>query len=207
MFEHSIKNLYVWDVTWWKPWGNTLAYFPLDNDTSDHSGNWKTLTNTWTKTTIWYNFTDTSMVSWWLPDVAFFSAWVKNNSASGNYSCMTPSLEKYTCWYFNYNSVYGNKFFCVIWSRTRLDWPTNPSQWHNICIGYDWTKMVYWIDGVMQTLVNWKWDYVNNDTYLFRKDSGVSASINISEAIFESVCWTSEEYAEYFTQTKSKYWL
>lgn len=193
---------------WWKPWSNTLAYFPLVSDALDHSWNWRTLTNTWTKATIWYTFTDTSMVSWWFSNCVFVSAWIKNVSFSW-YTSTSISLDNPIMWYYMYNTVYWNKFFLVYPSdsRIRVNWPSSPTNWHHICFWYDWTKSIYAIDWVVQTIYNWKWDIADNDVYLFRKDSWVTANVNISEAIFESVCWTAQEISDYYNLTKWNYWL
>ena len=37
----DMSAVYKWEdlVRWWKPWANTVAYYPLKEDANDYSGN------------------------------------------------------------------------------------------------------------------------------------------------------------------------
>ena len=61
-YEKEMKNAYIGEV--WTPWANTIAYYPLKEDTNDYSGNNRNLTNTWITFAGWvWNF-DGSHCAW-----------------------------------------------------------------------------------------------------------------------------------------------
>jgi hypothetical protein len=51
VWSNEVSAVYVWDTqiypAGWKPWANTLAYYPLETDTKDYSWNNRNLTNSW----------------------------------------------------------------------------------------------------------------------------------------------------------------
>ena len=50
-----IINMVYKKKKWWKPWANTLAYFPLTDNENDVLGNY-TLPISWTKQDIGYRY-------------------------------------------------------------------------------------------------------------------------------------------------------
>ena len=197
------NSVYGWKGWWgwWKPWANTLAYYPLENDTNDAT--WKT-SFSWTlvKNWIWYKATALSSFDYW--EVAsFLNFWVCVNAY--------PSWNKVICingrnwWYYPSHSWAFNQkifsFYNSSYSWYSASFAPTTWTWHNISVWYDGSKTIYSIDGVVSDL--WTNVWYSFD-YKFLWDA---MDVNLSKIIVEKECWTADEIAWYYNQTKADYWL
>lgn len=168
----ELKNAYIGEYIPRQPWANTIAYYPLESDGNDYSGNWHNLT---------WNSTPSYWVSWWTKSVVnlwgnklwritnlswtftnyTFNVWCKI-SWTGTWQ------EIFDCYnwngsvvansaYFGYNSseVSQSDFFYQRrpWGWTanygKVYWTSNRSTntWYNVCL----TSTSSWI----KIFLNW----------------------------------------------------
>lgn len=218
----DISKMYVWvDVSWWQPWANTLAYYPLESDANDYSwnnNNWTnygvTFSNVWGVDCAVFTSSSTKILLPWLWSFTnlTMSAWFKTTASySGSTILMlapssddknidlsinnwTARLSRYT-WY-SYNITDGT---------------VNNWVWHNMIGTYTstwWTKL--YVD----------WVYIGSDSTntQVKSDNWYSAiwwhpwgyswatfDWNISNVIIETVEWTAQEVSDYFDLTKGDY--
>lgn len=215
-----IINMVYKKKKWWKPWANTIAYYPLTSTSTvnDMSGNNYNLTNT--NVTFWtYGWVDcayfngsgsrleNSSPSLWLNRTLV--AWVYVISNSGNKWVICTG-----------NDYSSNIFGCSVWSS----WVANMSDWNTENILGN-TVITWWWHLITATLDN-GWasvlyvDWVQENTHTFSISSGtwicIWAKTNqhsekyygyISNAIIEDKARTAQETSDYYNQTKANYWL
>ena len=224
-------NIYLWSnliAEWncwqWRPWANTLAYYPLNNTTTIYDMKWWT----WTK----YNLT--AYWNW----ISYNNLWVTLSNSYFSWSTIIPSWWPFTIslrckvgsneWclqQFNSNtdntaitlgsSFYNNNnSYWFSWSKWQNDWFVTwhnvDTIWHNIIYVYQSWKIKYSIDWneyeqartITTTSPNyfriWRWWELNS--------SIIMNWWSISEVIIENKAWTSEEKLNYFNCAKSNYW-
>jgi len=218
--EKILKNIYIGEYGW-KPWSNTVAYYPLKEDVLDHSWNWVTLTNTQylSKQSLWYSWVASQWIAYsyielWFTnqDAKFISMWVKVNSSSWNTEVWTLykyGMSEYSPSHYD-NSSISNKFYLFtnssyyVWATS--NWLTF-NEWHHITIWYDWSKVVISKDWVQETLYNWSWYDFWNQVVLCWIWSRGNANYTLSECIVETVARTAQEISDYYNLTKANYWL
>ena len=217
----------------WKPWENTVAYYPLEKDTNDYSWNNRNLTNSWITfdggvwvfngNAIWY-YTNNSL-------------W--NNLNNFTYSVyVNPS--SIASWTYNTTEYNANRIISIIqngdiktYDKTLSLSNSSRAQWYNY---YNWLYLVYasWISintwyyltytfngNMMKIYKNWIleqslacwWSYTwytqatlcvwNNTDYNQIK----KYYGKISNVIIEDKARTAQEVLNYYNQTKSNYWL
>ena len=204
----------------WKPWSNTLAYYPLETDTNDYSGNSNNLTNNWIifstydNVKCWYfNKSAYAQKSWslftWNPTFTV-SEWIKTNGSSNWQNTWfigeTWSNNSFSIWlYWNTRQVY-----VWGWSNDKATWKyIADSIWHNITFTYSGGSGIVYIDGV--SVYTWTWSpniiswytmlWNNNDLwvdYLYWY---------LSQVIIEDKVRTADEVVKYYNSTKSTYGL
>jgi hypothetical protein len=188
----------------WKPWANTIAYYPLKSWVND--GKWSgTLYNL---TNSWIIFGDL----WWVTCANFNGS----SYASG-------SFYAYGTWNFT-ASVWGYRTSNNQWVRRCMgvialvmnskDWyvewtsaPTPLNTWTNIVFTITWGRLKIYSNGTLYLDTN----FSNNlpwTLYLGENDAG-SFKLNwwLSELIFENVAWTQQEIQDYYDLTKWNYGL
>lgn len=220
LIQHEIKNIYIGEYGW-KPWENTVAYFPFSEDANDHSWNWVTLTNTQylSKQSLWYSWVASQWVAYsWVTlgftnqDIKFISMWYKINSTSWN--TIIEALDKYgSLWYSpsSHDAASINNKFIIYSNSSYSLWATSEwlsfNEWHHITIWYDGSKALISKDWVQETLYNWSWYNFSSLVSLCWIWSYGNLSVTLSECIFENTCWTAEEIQFYYNMTKKDYWL
>lgn len=189
----------------WKPWANTIAYFPFSSDAIDVTGN-NTLTNSWTQDWLWRKFTSASSITTPSWTVAYVNYRIKINAYPSGNNATCLSNQKGMGYYPSHNSAGLKKKIFVWYNSSFSAWtvtfqPTTWT-WHNISYGYDWTKTIYSIDGTT-------WTLYNGSGYNFGNQFDVSQgnNITISKLILETVAWTAENILDYYNQTKWNYGL
>ena len=170
-----IINLVYEEPREWKPWANTIAYYPLTSvsTVNDMSGNNKTLTN-YNNVQFWtYNGVDccycngtnrlwntsistsyiwqTSTMSVWMTYITNYSMWIGN---ANNY----PNYQKHI-WLnllLNNDGVrYGWWWNNNTWNDITYNTPTTANVWYNLVqtISQDWARKCYF---------NWVLDLVEH---------------------------------------------
>lgn len=209
--DSQVSKIFVWDTQvrptggWWQPWPNTVLYFPLITDQTDHVGS-SYIPVTWTTTAgvMGYSFVvnwNTSIVN--APASCIFMAyWIRANATLSSISGW-PSLK----WDLRFNFSHSASWWTnVFQSDTDGGWVSSTQQsvsiwtWYHMAMGYDGTYIKCYING------NNVWTY----TWAPKTTSwmiGIWRSVNenVSELIWESACWTDAEVLNYFNQTKSNY--
>ena len=218
-----IINMVYKKKKWWKPWANTVAYFPLKTDLLDHWPNEYSMTNLWGVTIsdwAWYFNWSSRLyktdISSWLPlstNPKTISLWVKQISWVTH------------CWFWRMYTTYNNQSFTLCMVSWKLGFSTwwwgydyassitpSSSQWYYCVASYDWTT---WKHYVNWTQVN-SWTLSTNTSWttlcLWASSDTRSWYENyfkwyLSEVIIENKARTAEEISDYYNQTKSNYWL
>ena len=216
----------------WKPWANTIAYYPLNWDANDYSWNSRNLTNNG----VTFN---TSLASW--QKVAYFSWSSTNLSLIGqNISTSAITLSMWLNKSRNSNEeifmeILGanvNDFIIQstnsnignMWLSWWIDSNNNSSLWYNNTGISNWTRrhIVAVLDSNWCRLYqNWQklsltysrwseslalWTRAFTQFYLWWR-SWVFWQWYISEAIYENKARTAQEISDYYNQTKANYGL
>ena len=209
----------------WKPWSNTVAYYPLTENANDYSWNWYNATNIWaTFSSDWaYFWTYDKRIS--LPtmtiwQIATINLWVK-----------TPdwlTWVKDFSLYFDRSSSYRNILFWLATSWVVWNTWNNSTTQHNFIISEKfwtgWTNMVLVKTWTTVTIYqNWTQIWTDSGWYnvtlpwwrntvtiwhntLMTSDTQ-AAVWYLKDYIIENRVWTSTEVSNYYNQTKSNYWL
>ena len=216
-----IINMVYKKNKWWKPWANTLAYYPLDstNTVNDLSWNNKTLSNTWV--TFWtYNWVDCANYSWdkylyrnqslisWSQNFTI-NMWYLRWGASHNHSEILSIGSRYWSNSFMFWLNDSDSLYIWWWDNDRNTWyVTQQWQWVNVvCSHNNWTAKVY-INGVLQLTATVSYSITSSWTgiwWWFWWDRPIIW--NISKFIVESMPRTAQEVADYYNLTKWNYWL
>lgn len=218
----EVKNIYIGEYGW-KPWENTVAYYPLKEDFNDHKWSWTlyNLTNNgWSLTTLswvqcaYFNLSSIASNSspsfWWIRTI---SHWINANSNSEN------SVIVWTGWSWWVNTTV---FSSTLWWWT-LPWCSNMyNQWYSTSDNISFNTWYYMVttigDGYWKVYLNWvlkgtysfsvwNWTWI----YLSRRWDWITSNSRydwyLSEVIIEDKARTAQEISDYYNQTKSNYWL
>ena len=233
---YKVKRIMVWDKqvrpSWWTPWANTLAYYPLTSTTTvnDMSWNGKNFSNT--NVTFWtYQWVDCAYFSWnncqlrntSLPDVRSTNWTVLCWSYFvWNWSTGSWNLDEILWrWWWNtwvrfdcYGSSSSYLKFLLSWCYPEYNLK-DVSKWVLSVSTYNATtyERNFYINWTLQCTWSWQMNssYVNYLTMSNTQDNSSSSSKRwkgwASELILENKIWTADEILNYYNQTKSKYWL
>ena len=193
----------------WKPWANTIAYYPLTSNTTIYEQSWKNkdLTNTWA--TFWlYQWVDCAYLSgnvYMYNSTQYWLSWDVQFTAS----IWAYFIDKWEWaanprFYWNDNwNIWFNP-----WGNT-TNYELQQSVWSNLIVMYDWTKSYLYINWTQiaeytasTNFSNWPlwiWKYAVSWTNYWKW--------GLSEFILENKAWTAQEVADYYNQTKWNYWL
>lgn len=223
-----INMVYKKKEQWWKPWANTIAYYPLNSTSTvnDMSGNNHTLTNVGSvtfdsiaATFSWSNYLYCSPL--WETNPFTVSFWLYIDSSSRDSTekwLVRHTWGTYYWWHstlINHSTMPHTKDIRVgtepsnnvtYSSSTPSDW------WHNVVLVCSTSNMSFYLDNVLQgtntaaaqTWNNWYFtiwiEYWNWFNNCFYK-------WKMSEVIVES--WLRDETARtnYYNQTKANYWI
>ena len=195
----------------WIPNEHTIAYFPLIDDAKD-TIKWITLSNSWTKQTLWRTFNTTVNYSntWETNKTRFISLRVKINSWLGWTTCCTQMFDVWDipCSYCtsHSSSQFRNSTHCNDTSNNRPYINTWMSQWtrYLFCAWYENWVAYYWKNWVKQIISNscksswWAWQLI--------RINGAWVNLTLSDLRLEDKIPTDEEMALYWKSTKEKYW-
>lgn len=212
--EKSLKNAYIGEYR--VPWENTIAYYPLDTDFNDASGNGYNLTNNWAviQTKAWV---ECAYFNW--------SSYATNSSAQ-NWTTRTLCAWVYIelsktqdmwliCTWNTGDSFVG--IWINQWKWYITDWWVHNENgtisvlngWHLI-----WGVITNWWNMVLYT------DGVQNASYTYSRQSWTSITLWartwswtekltwwMSRVIVENEWWTQQVFQNYYNSTKSDYGL
>lgn len=234
---YKLTWMYIWNQkvrpTWWAPWANTIAWFPMDSDLLDHSGNNFSVT-TYGNVSIW--------TAWGVSAGYFWGIWELSGSFTYNNTWLTVMGYAYKTANPNNDnaSMFGFAWWNMGWPLCQaLYWNTN---WDSHISNKPWVALFDWNTQANQTAVsmnNNEWvhfamtldkdtkelklytNWVLSEQYTTQESL---SSINylwmsranwidrswigyFSNVIFEDKLWTSTEISDYFNQTKANYWI
>jgi len=219
----------------WKPWANTIAYYPLNWDANDYSGNNR-------------NLTTNNMIytSWWPWQVAVFTsfwnyAYYQDNSLFDLRSPFTYNVRanasSITSWYYNGSHPYWNTLISiqdgttiashcedlwfwlwnkVIWYQWNVDymdgWTISTNHRYNIVFTYDGNggKKLYidWVQVASDTITPTSVSYSNARLVLSRSATSYNAQPYdwmLSNVIVENKARTADEVLNYYNRSKVNY--
>ena len=234
----AIFNMSYYTIdSWWTPWANTVAYYPLTSITTvnDMSGNNRNLTNS--NVSFWTQFgVDCAYISWnadsyhsvtkylywnitWLPtwsSARTYSFWIYNDNAS------VPSAAD-DVYIFQWITSTNRMVFVNWW------WVDSSS---GLAISQRWSSWYFWASIRKQRCYNvityegarfewyvkwvsrWTWTYTintwsNKFSIFWASENPAWNAFNwwMSRLILEDRARTAGEVAAYYYQTKSNYWL
>ena len=226
------NTVYGWEWSW-KPWANTIAYYPLTSSTTVNDMKWSgtayNLTSKWTSPTFW--------TYWWVSCAYFSSSWMLyNNSwtwtALWNYTISIwynktdnpPQDNGSICWLWVWWINFG--YAVALYWKTRPTstqwvywfhnatsqsyvWPYSISWWTNIVIVANWSSWKLYINWVQQWSTFTIWSSTPNYIAISRYQSGDTLDRSIrwymSEFIMENKVRTADEVAKYYNSTKANY--
>lgn len=213
-----INLVYEWHYEW-KPWANTVAYYPLTSTSTntDLSWNSKNMTTSWmtwgnyawvdcANSDNWYIYRN-DLIFTWTGDFTinlYVYRYYDNNEyenilfiwTSGGYNSLSIWVYNDTLWTFwwsnDHNSNYG----------------INTKEWYNLCLTRSWNTWTLYVN----------WTAVDTWTVWFNPTSWNSyigrwfGSENkrpwyISKVILENKARTAQEVSDYYNFTKSTYSL
>ena len=214
--------------TWWQPWVNTIAYYPLNStDTiNDKSWNSRNLTNNWL--TFWtYNWVDcanmTSNVYAYSTDIPLPS-WANSRTISFWFYDTSRVNDTYWCaygshstWNFFAPRINSSRYSFMGYAR---DFNTSTTVstwvWKLITVTYDWATVKYYLNWSNI----WSSDLSLNTTAVgstrkfviwCRLDSSANPNQYVkwymSNMILEDKARTAQDVSDYYNLTKSNYWL
>ena len=230
----TLKNFNSTWGGWWQPWANTIAYYPLNWDLNDYSGNDRHLTWSWVTYTPWWpwqvaSFSSSSTAYYTnqsLFNISYpftYSFYIKSSNVPTTYYQTNLPYRMWaititdgnTLWTFDKYAglaawwLYGYNYYgssCATWW-----WTINNDTWYHC---------VYTFDGLKEKLyLNWSlvsekncWGshtWYSNATFRLAHQiqSGDSIYFNwqLSNVIVENVAWSAQEVSDYFDITKSLY--
>ena len=228
IYPDGVTEKQVYPVPF-KPWANTLAYYPLNSvsTVNDLSGNGRNLTNNWV--TFWtYDWIDCAYFSWssYLKNTytdmslteATINIWVKKTrNADEAFAWLwdnSPDTQLSLVW--NTSDRIGSKYYQ---SSFKYEWYKTVSvvwNWINLVltVNSSWNKV--WYNWVQQSLsyTNWSsstWlsSFTTNNITLWAHQWWNSNKFiwYISNAILENRVRTADEILNYYNNSKFNYWL
>ena len=231
---YKIKRVLIWQngeekqiypAAWWKPWANTVAYYPLKSNFNDASWNGRNLSNSWaTITTLgwvpcaYYNWSSYSSNSWYsLTYPRTISLWGYNTNTTSNYywwliHISNNSITSAPSWSLWIQYIWS-------WTVTPADWSSTSAEirvsisswWHNIVCTENTSRLVtIYVDWTYKWATTYSTPAQPNWWAIWCKfDRLLSEKLKwyLSNIILENKVRTAQEISDYYNQTKSNYGL
>ena len=206
---------------WWKPWANTIAYYPLRTDFDDYSWNGRNLS--WDKyiVTVWwidcaYYSSNRSYYTWYSLNrtVRTISLWMNAYSSSWIWTLVHISknrdvhLGSLAINLQNWGIGVADNYSYATWYYT-----VQSDTWYQVVWTQEWN--------VVKLYVNWEFvwentsrpsEYVSPNGWCFGCQFDTSYKTNkytgyLSEVILEDKARTAQEISDYYNLTKWNYGL
>ena len=189
----------------WKPWVNTVLYYPFKENQNDQVWN-SSLSVTWVKDTLWYRFAQSGemLVNNPPSTCIFVSFWIKRNASMWTYNQTPSSWVIWRCLYnFSHaSSSYAKKFEWNQSNGTTIASSTQNTSmwtWYYFAMWYDWTTIRCYINSVKV------WEQNASSKNMWSMRFWYDIDMNVSEYIWEKQIWQDIAIVDYFNKTKSKY--
>ena len=219
----------------WKPWANTIAYFPLENNSNE--GSWKTVTSSDSSvsySTLWWVKCANVSSNWGITCTTsifdWSSAWTEQTMSFWLYQNAMPSWRSRYAFEFERNGYYSFYFLSRSNNVYRYE---GISAWSTIDVNIPSSDIWTWVYFTLVNSSSWKYMYKNgvliwswtwssrprwnrpnnyqeaNKILCSRTWPNDGESLNwwLRELIFEKKCRTLQEISDYYNQTKSTYGL
>ena len=218
-----IINMVYKKKKWWKPWANTVAYYPLEWDTLDYSWNNRNWTNsnvTFSNWVAYFNGSNAMVTiahdSWnKIQNNMTICAWFKSEDLNGTvvwkFQSNPTSTQNmyYRMWLIDWKAYW---WFCN-WS----DWNIYPSygdrvyvnidEWHLLTLTNNWTTKTLYVDKIQAAqstagntatnsnipLTIWNMTYYNIQSRF---------KWNIKSVILEDKTWSLADISDYYDNNK-----
>lgn len=191
----------------WKILDSTVCYYPFIENNSDAS--WQTsLSNWWTKQSLWYRFsTYWNITLWWNKLSVFSSFRIKPNSIGSSGNALVWATDKWCNWY---NIAHSWNFRNRAQFQTWWNWYRSPTDlwvvWQrmHIAVWFNWTEAYVYKNWVKEIIVN----TTSYDETIYKAFVQSNSSFNFDVAYFISDWIDREsEIVRAYNRTKSIFWL
>lgn len=215
--EKPVQNIYIGEGGR-EPWDNTLAYWKLDGDLNDYSGNNLNFSMGYGSASYW---TLASWKKYFILDGSNNTGTVTTASAISS-SAITISMYLNTTvnYWSNYQNIVFDPFRIMNWkgkisiNDTNNTWPsiTLWNWYHVLTIWNNWTEYLYLNWELQNTTLNYTVDNTTRTFIIWNNPWNYTASTRraqwyVSEIIIENKARTVQEITKYYNLTKWNYWL
>ena len=214
----EVSKIFLWDKqvrpAGWKPWANTVAYYPLNSTDTYYDKSWNNynLTPYWTPS---YTSTYVDLTSGCLkiPNLTYstctVSFWCKRNWTQISRALVDmASSDTFirfwygTSWYINFQKSLPS------WSwEQNLVYDTNR---HLYTVTNDSTGCIVYLDGSYKYTLASFGTQTSAWSSIWTGWNGTSTknpNIYVSNFIIENKARTADEISEYYNRSKANYWL
>lgn len=216
--------VYIWTDEW-LPWENTIAYFPLNSNSTDvvHNisltSNWTTNYTTvgwvksaeFTKSNWLYNNNFSYVPQWDLDKTLSYRMYIKGGNTRRQGIAQIWWNSNWAVFWTGCYTWTSNIIMTRYWSTSSTYTPTLNTR-TNIVVTYsnstwkmyvNWVLQVTWSNTTAPT--SWYWLYLGQN--ILSSNTWDLYYWNLSNVIFEQREWTSDQITWYYNQTKSLYWI
>ena len=227
-YKDWVEYLFDEYQEWWKPWANTVAYYPLNSDTQDYSGNNRHLTGSWTYSWNMITSTSTLYYNWlslfwqdygWDFTFSFYADLDVSSSDAAMVmirdSAARPSVSiglSWTGWtetvYKWYNQSWSGRYWSSSWNFTKAGT-------HCFHLVRGWNTVTMYMDWVSKWSISFSW-YVwawNSNSEYWPKfwyapnSLTTHRTVRIWNVILENKARTAQEITDYYNRSKKNYGL
>ena len=211
----------VYKKKWkWKPWANTIAYYPLNANFNDYSDNSYTLTNDgWAITPLSWVSCSYFTLNWkaYNNSVSFgttrtISLWFSPYQSGTNW------VMVWTWWNWSINTTV---FAVAVWNNNSLDisnyynkWvqsntTISDGSWNYWCVVATWWNVKIYLNWTSVKTSSFALNSGGRIMLWYRWDNGGDGRYQwyLSNVIVEDKARTAQEVSDYYNQTKWNYWI
>lgn len=213
---YKVNKRFIWTQqvrpSGWKPWSNTLAYYPFISDLKDYSGNWYDFTTySWTTT-----FVNNMVQSTWVLRWRSLMSQLWNNFTISMYllhagdSCsLQDSDDMRLCTFVFWGWANGIDFnIRYNWNRYTTSYSLSPdNKIHHVVGTKENTTYKLYVDWELKSSNVYSYPIITDKAYFHLWNIGASITKKFWNLILEKTVWTAEQVANYNNQTKSLYSL
>lgn len=137
-----------------------------------------------------------------------YSTWIKLATTESQY---LATFNQQIASPYNTNAlIYWFTSWLVEWYNTPrttvISWFTDTTKWHHICVTYNWTALVWYLDWVLNTSTNVSLTLPSTSettvAYLWNSNSSDAVNWLMDETIIENRAWTAAEVRKYYSYSK-----
>ena len=207
----------------WKPWANTIAYYPLNWNLNDSSGNWyNSIASWWTlsypsnkylQLSSWYSRFQSPLWWWVLTSELTISVWEKDIPYNSENTIFCIWVDGISGSWWCYRLLWNNWGYKV-WTTNGITWietsvyPTTSWIWHHlVAILKPSNYIKIYIDGTLKETKTISYNPRNPWWYMALWQTTTSQSISwyLDEIILENKERTAEKISKYYKSTKWNY--